>query len=199
MYRTTEPTKLRTSHLWVAMASMSNVTSTVATVLSAQSWKQTRAFQAIQNKETQIKYYTKMGSCDEVLQLVALESKPFGSESEKIIQEIFQLGPRTSTQNDATYKDKKIEIKSARYWSGKDECVWQHLEPEHDYDYALFALLDFHGWKIWGISKALLMGELREKKVVTFQGKQGWWVKKSAVLSYLTPITSVADLDAFIV
>ena len=182
------------------MAAMFNVTTTpIIGALSAQSWKHTRAFQAIQNKETQIKYYTKMGSCEEVLQLVALESKPFGSESEKIIQEIFNLGPRTSTQNDATYKDKKIEIKSARYWSGKDECVWQHLEPEHDYDYALFALLDFHGWKIWGISKAHLMGELREKKVVTYQGKQGWWVKKSAVLPYLTPITSIADLDAFIV
>ena len=77
--------------------------------------------------------------------------------------------------------------------------VWQHLEPDHDYEYALFALLDFHGWNVWGIKKSLLMGECREKKVVTFQGKQGWWTKKSAILPYLTPIKSKADLAAFIV
>lgn len=139
-----------------------------------------------------------MNSCEEVLQLVDLESKPFGSESEKIIQEIFQLGPRTSTQNDGTRNGKKIEIKSARYWAGKDDCVWQHLEPDHDYEYALFVLLDFQGWKVWGIKKSLLMGEMREKKIVTFQGKQGWWVRKSAVMQYLTPIKNISDLDVFI-
>ena len=74
-------------------------------------------------------------------------------------------------------RQKKIEIKSARYRVGKDDCVWQHLEPDHDYEYAMFTLLDFHGWKVWGIKKTLLMGEMREKKIVTFQGKQGWWVK----------------------
>lgn len=42
------------------------------------------------------------------------------------------------------------------------------------------------------------MGEMREKKIVTFQGKQGWWVRKSAILSYLTPIKNIEELDAFI-
>jgi len=139
-----------------------------------------------------------MQSCEEVLQIVDLDSKPFGSVSEKIIQEVFNLGPRTSTQNDGTRNGKKIEIKSARYWDSADECVWQHLEPEHDYDYALFALLDFQGWKVWGISKALLMGEMRDKKIVRYQGKQGWWVKKSAIVSHLTPIRTIAELDRLI-
>ena len=167
-------------------------------ILSAAFWKNTKTFQSIKDKETQIKYYKRMNSCEEVLQLVDLESKPFGSESEKILQEIFQLGARTSSQNDGTRLGKKIEIKSARYWAGKDDCVWQHLEPEHDYEVALFALLDFQGWKVWAIAKSVLMGEMRDKKIVTFQGKQGWWVRKSAVLSHLTPIRSVAELDAFL-
>lgn len=170
----------------------------VKDILSANYWKNTKTFKSIKEKETQIKYYKRMNSCEEVLQLVDLESKPFGSESEKIIQEIFNLGPRTSSQNDGTRHGKKIEIKSARYWAGKDDCVWQHLEPEHDYEYALFALLDFQGWKIWGIKKSFLMGELRDKKIVTFQGKQGWWVRKSAILPYLTVLNSIADLDRFI-
>jgi hypothetical protein len=62
----------------------------------------------------------------------------------------------------------------------------------------MFALLDFQGWKVWVIKKSLLMGEMRDKKIITFQGKQGWWVRKSAILSYLTPIHTIADLDAFI-
>lgn len=167
-------------------------------ILSAQFWKNTKAFECITEKETQIKYYKRMNSCAEVLQLVDLESKPFGSVSEKIIQEIFNLGPRTSTQNDGTRHGKKIEIKSARYWAGKDDCVWQHLEPDHDYEYVIFALLDFQEWKIWCIKKSFLMGELRNKKIITFQGKQGWWVKKSAILPYLTSINTISDLDSFI-
>jgi hypothetical protein len=173
-------------------------TSSTEDLLSANYWKNTKTFKSLKNKETQIKYYKRMKSCEEVLQLVDLDSKPFGSESEKIIQEIFKLGARTSTQNDGTRHGKKIEIKSARYWAGKDDCKWQHLEPDHDYEYALFALLDFQGYKIWGIKKSLLMGELRDKKIVTFQGKQGWWVTKSAILSYLTPIKNISELDTFI-
>jgi len=164
-------------------------------ILSSESWKNTAAFQSIQDKETQIKYYKKMNSSPEVLQLVELDSKPFGSQAEKIITEIFGLGPRTSTQNDATFKGKKIEIKAARYWAGKDDCVWQHLEPDHDYEYALFVLLDFQGWKVWGVKKSHLMGPMREQKIVTFQGKQGWWTRKAAILPHLTPIKSVADLE----
>ena len=167
-------------------------------ILSCGYWKNTKTFTSIKDKETQIKYYKRMNASAEVLQLVELESKPFGSESEKIISEIFHLGPRTSTQNDGTLNGKKIEIKSARYWAGKDDCVWQHLEPDHDYEFALFVILDFQGWKVWCIHKPLLMGELREKRVVTFQGKQGWWTRKSAILPYLTPIKSVAELQAFL-
>jgi len=73
--------------------------------------------------------------------------------------------------------------------------VWQHLEPNHDYDYVLFALLDFQDWKVWGIQKSILMGELVDKKIVTIQGKQGCWVKKSCILPYLTPIHTNQDLD----
>jgi hypothetical protein len=164
--------------------------------LLSEYWKNTAAFTTIHEKETQIKHYKRMNASPEVLQLVELESKPFGSVCEKIISELFGLGPRTSSQNDATLNGKKIEIKSARYWAGKDDCVWQHLEPDHDYDYALFVLLNFKGWKVWCIKKTDLM-DLRGK-IVTFQGKQGWWTKKSAILPHLTPIHTLADLQAFV-
>lgn len=167
-------------------------------VLSANYWKNTKTFKTIKTKETQIKYYKRMESCEEVLQLVSLESKPFGSSAENIIQAIFKMGPRTSTQNDGTRNGKKIEIKCARYWAGKDNCRWQHLEPEHDYDIAMLAVLDFQGWKVWCVQKSVLMGEMRDKKIVTVQGKQGCWVEKTAIEPYLTPIKNIAELDAFI-
>jgi hypothetical protein len=148
--------------------------------------------------EGQYSYYRRNGTCYELLALVALDPKRFGTAAEKIIRDLFQLEPTTSSQNDGTRLGKKLEIKCARYWMCKDNCRWEHLEPEHDYDYVLFVLLDFNGWKTWCIKKTVLMGEYREKKIVTYQGKQGWWVQKSAILSYLTEINNIQELDAFL-
>jgi hypothetical protein len=167
-------------------------------ILSMNYTAKTKAFKALEEKETQIKYYKKNNSTNEVMQLVELDSKPFGSICEKILCETFKLDKRTSSQNDASLNGKKIEIKTARYWAGKDDCVWQHLEPEHDYDVAMFVLLGFDNWKVWCINKSVLMGEMRDKKIVTFQGKQGWWTRKSAILPYLTPIANIDDLHKFL-
>lgn len=170
----------------------------VTDILSATSWSTTKAYRAMVSKETQRAYYSRMGCSEPVLQLVQLDSKPFGSEAEKILCEIFSLGKRTSTENDATRAGKKIEIKAARYWAGKDDCKWQHLEPDHDYDVVLFALLDFHGWKLWGLEKSVLMGPLRETGIVNKQGRQGYWATKSALLPHLIPLRSLTELDAFL-
>lgn len=166
--------------------------------LNSDSWKNTKAFQSLENKDNQATYYEKSGASPDVLTLVRLESKQFGSISEKILSEIFSLGPRTSTQNDATLAGRKIEIKCARFWAGSDNCRWQHLEQDHDYELVMFGLLGFHGWNIWCAWKSLLFGELREKGIVTYQGKQGWWATKSALLPYITPITCKTDLLNFI-
>ena len=166
-------------------------------LLSVTNWKHTKAFTSTR-RETQTQYYIRMNAAPEVIELVSLDSKPFGSVSEAMMAELFQMAPRTSTQNDGVFEGRKCEIKCARHWGGKDDSRWQHLEPEHDYEFALLALLDFHEWKVWCISKAHLMGELREKKVVTFQGKQGWWTLKSAIMPYLTPIHGLECLRKFV-
>ena len=88
------------------------------------SWKRSDAYLGIKDRETQLMYYERMGACKEVRKLVALDSKQFGTVSERIITELFQLQSRTSSQNDATKSGVKIEIKSARYWAGADHCVW---------------------------------------------------------------------------
>ena len=167
----------------------------VKNILTSSSWKTSNAFKNIGNKKTQTQYYLENNSTEEVMKLACLESKPFGSEVEKIIREILTLTNRTSTQNDATFNSKKIEIKAARYWAGKDNCKWQHLESNHDYNYVLFVLLDFTGFKIWGIKKTTLMKDLVDKKIVVKQGEQGYWTDKNKIISHLTVINNIKDLE----
>jgi hypothetical protein len=174
------------------------VATVAAPLLSVDNWKHTKAFTHNARRETQTQYYVRMNAAPEVIELVSLDSKPFGSVSETMMTELFQMAPRTSTQNDGVFEGRKCEIKCARHWAGKDDCRWQHLEPDHDYEFAMLALLDFHEWKVWCVTKAHLMGELREKKVVTFQGKQGWWTLKSAIMPYLTPIHGLECLRKFV-
>ena len=189
---------IRDSINGASASSTENASSPGPSFLSVDNWKHTKAFAQNKRRETQTQYYVRMEAAPEVIELVSLDSKPFGSVSESIVNELFQMAPRTSTQNDGVFEGHKCEIKCARYWAGKDECRWQHMEPEHDYEIAILAILDFHEWKVWCITKAQLMGELREKKVVTFQGKQGWWTLKSAIMPYLTPIRGLECLRKFI-
>jgi hypothetical protein len=167
-------------------------------LLSVDNWKHTKAFTQNKRRESQTQYYVRMNAAPAVVDLVSLDSKPFGSVGESIMTELFQMAPRTSSQNDGVFEGHKCEIKCARRWAGKDDCRWQHLEPDHDYAFAMLALLEFHEWKVWCITKAQLMDELREKKVVTFQGKQGWWTLKSAVMPYLVPIHGLECLRKFV-
>lgn len=177
---------------------LANQAAPTSPLLSVDNWKHTKAFTHNARRETQTQYYVRMNAAPEVIELVSLDSKPFGSVSETMMTELFQMAPRTSTQNDGVFEGRKCEIKCARHWAGKDDCRWQHLEPDHDYEFAMLALLDFHEWKVWCVTKAHLMGELREKKVVTFQGKQGWWTLKSAIMPYLTPIHGLECLRKFV-
>jgi hypothetical protein len=160
-------------------------------ILSSDFWKGTKAFKQIEKTLTRREYYEKNGAPKEVLRLVEMESKEFGSFMEKLIREIFEMGPRTCSENDATLDNVKIEIKAARYWAGKNNCRWQHLEETHDFEYALFVLLDFHRLIVWGIPKNILFGRLRTEKIVTPQGKQGFWTTKNEVLPYLKEIDSI--------
>ncbi len=166
-------------------------------LLSIDNLKNSNVFLNYKFKETQKDYYAKNNSPDEILKIVELESKAFGTFMENLVIDTFKLGKRTSSQNDATFNKKKIEIKSARYWSGNTDCKWQHLEPDHDYEYVLFVLLDFQCIKVWGISKKKIMDDLRKKKIITSQGKQGYWTCKDKIVEYLTPIGNLKELSSF--
>ncbi|MBR52202.1 hypothetical protein CMK19_00360, partial [Candidatus Poribacteria bacterium] len=122
-------------------------------------------------------YYQKRGAKKQILDIVKLENRKFGSFCEKLIRERLSLEKPLNSQHDAIYFEKKIEIKSARYWAGGTNCKWQHLEPEYDYEYILFVLVDFKEIAVWGGKKDDVFPYL------TKQGKQGYWVDKETLLS----------------
>lgn len=158
------------------------------------SWQNTDAFKCIDDKKQQLVYYMENKSSPEVLRLAGLASKSFGTITEKIICEIFSIQKRTSSQNDGVIMNRKVEIKTARYWSGKDDCKWQHIEPTHDYDFFIFGLLGFSELILWVITKENLM---KSQKLIK-QGEQGYWVTKSDILPHLTRIHSKLDMYNFI-
>jgi hypothetical protein len=165
---------------------------------SLKTWTQTNYFKNMEKKTTQLDLYLKKNSSLEIIQLVSMANKVFGTEMEGIFQEIFQLDPRENTQHDGIRNGKKIEIKSARWHATGEDCNWQHLEPDYDYEFVMFTLVDFTELKVWMITKKLLMGELRQLKIVSRQGQQGWTVTKGKLEKYLTPIQTIEELDNFI-
>jgi hypothetical protein len=165
--------------------------------LTVADWKRTAAARSVAETDSQFEYYKRHCEDEDILRMASMSSKQFGTFSEKIIAELMMLSPRTSSQNDGVCGGVKVEIKCARYWANGTDCKWQHLEPDHDYDVAVFVLLTFTGFEVWAIKKSTLMGDLRERKLVTHQGRQGWWTKKSSISTFLTPIHSASDLQTF--
>lgn len=169
-----------------------------------------QAMRNIKFKESQYDYYKKNTDDPDILSIVSMESKRFGSVSEQIIRGKLVISSTTDTTNDGCKNNKLFEIKSARYWAGTNDCKWQHLEFDYEYDFAIFGLLDFEGYKVYLISKKDLDKcrninrkntnriSLRRKKIVTHQGKQGWWCQKNHIIDYLTEITSVEQFDEII-
>jgi len=146
-----------------------------------------------------IEWYKEHGSDEKTLRIVSEENKRYGSVMEKIVLAIKLIGNRENSEHDGIKKNKKIEIKSSRYWSQSYNCRWQHIEKDHDYDCVLFVLLHFDGsLKIWGIEKSVLFGELIQKNILTKQAKQGWWCDKDDVIEYCKEIKTVDDLDSFL-
>jgi site-specific DNA-methyltransferase (adenine-specific) len=162
-------------------------------IFSCLNWKTKDSYTKFKKSITQYEYYQQNMSSSEVLDLVKLDSKTFGSICENIITEILQLSKRTSTQNDGTKDGVKFEIKTGRFLKGTDDCMWQHIEPDYDYDYLLCCLLNFDKFDVYYISKNTVI-ELIKTEIIKKQGKQGYICKKSNMEPYLTKIEKLEDL-----
>lgn len=156
----------------------------------------TKSFKLYKKKDSQIDFYKKNNSSPEIMKLVLNESKAFGSLMENIVSEIFGLEKRINSQHDGLFGDKKIEIKSARYWANTFDCKWQHIEPDDDWGTIILVLVGFNDVSCWSFQKDNLL-EMIENKIIKKQGKQGYWCEKSAIEKYLYPIKNKTDLENF--
>jgi len=168
--------------------------------------KTLETFQNQQKKETMYEFYVRHQADREILELVSLENKQFGTMMEKIAKELFHLEKATRTSYDSSIcngnNKLRIEIKSSRYWRSSNKIFfkWQHIMKEHDYDVLLFIGLDFHGMKVYAIAKKDMM-LLSDQNIVRQQGGaegQGMWATSEEISPYLTPISSTHDWFVFV-
>jgi len=162
--------------------------------LQLKSFTDTRVYKKLKGISGQEQQYREHGASEEVMKLVKLTSKTFGTVVEEMTRERWSLEDRTNVQHDALYKGKKIEIKSARYWAGTDDCRWQHLFPTYDYDILLLVLLDYTEFRYWVIKKETAFAT----QLITAQGDQGHWFQRSDMQPHLVPIHSLDDLNRFV-
>jgi len=144
---------------------------------------------------TQRSFYKKCGATDGILKIIDLNNKTFGSLAEDYIRENFELGPRTSDENDATVLGHKIEIKSAR--RGKNgSYFYQHIQLDYDYNFLLTTLLEPSGEFVCNIfKKEDILPHLKK------QGKnanQGYTLNQKVVGNYGHKIHTYKDLRQFI-
>lgn len=164
------------------------------------------SFQNRMQKETMYEFYVRHHATPEILELVSLENRQFGTMMENIIKEVFHLEKSTRTTYDGMLVNAsmklRIEIKSSRYWRSSKHVFfkWQHIMRDHDYHVLLLCGLDFHGIRVYAISKQNFM-RLLDQNIVRQQGGaegQGIWATSHEIGAYLTEICSGNDWFEFV-
>lgn len=161
---------------------------------------ETAAFKKLfsKSKSTQLEFYMKNNASADILSLIPLSNKAFGEGMQRIATEIFAMAASSDTGHDAVYRGVPIEIKSARYWSGKLDCKWQHIMTDHDYKWVLLGLVDFQDLKFWLVSKEAI---LANPDIFTQQGNaegQGRWCTMKKAVPLAHQVASREDLDRVI-
>jgi hypothetical protein len=135
----------------------------------------TNAFAGIQAGVTpQVDFYLKHNATPNIMKLVRLENKSFGTHLEKIAIELFKMRTSKTSRYDAIDTDgKRVEIKCARYWGKKYDAKWQHIMFEYEWDVLLVGLVDFNDVIWWELDRATV------QEFAKPQGHQGYWLSLS--------------------
>ena len=108
---------------------------------------------------TQYEYYATNTKDEHILSLARISNaKAYGSWMEKIHDEALGLVHDFSdTRWDSLDQDnKRVEQKSARFGGGDGDIrnpFWNHLKPEHPWDYTLLTFLNFQEIEVFYLSK----------------------------------------------
>ena len=149
---------------------------------------------------TQLGYYIENNASPEILKFVTLSNKAFGEQyMQGIAKDLFGLEKAGHTGHDLQLSGQKIEMKSSR-WGCRGSFKWQHIMQGHEYQYVMFALVDFQDIKFWIIKKDVI---LANPSLFQQQGGaegQGLWTpcmsarNMSRITDLCTPIHSREDL-----
>ena len=142
-------------------------------------------------------FYKQNGAPSEIVDLVALSNKRFGTDMETLVCNLTgcKKVPDTvgKTGWDCEHEATKNypEIKASRYWQGMTDWKWQHILADHEWSHVILAAVDFQEIKLFLLTKDTFM-TLMEKGIVTQQGGaggQGCWMKYQKAAAFLHPIT----------
>ena len=142
-------------------------------------------------------FYQRNGAPPEIVDLVALSNKRFGTDMETLVCNLTgcKKVPDTvgETGWDCEHEATKNypEIKASRYWQGVKDWRWQHILADHEWSHVILAAVDFQEIKMFLLTKDTFM-VLMEKGIVTQQGGaggQGCWMDYRKSAAFLHPIT----------
>ena len=168
--------------------------------------KNTKEFNKSKKKKSQKEYYEENDSPKEILKLVGMNPKAFGEKMQKIIIELLVLEKSNNSGYDARIDNKKIEIKSSRFWVNNGDFKWQHIMEEHTYDYLIFIGVNFTKFDVYLISKnrfveLKIITTSRGRYIVREQGgaeNQGLWANRNDIVQYLQKINTIEDFQKYI-
>ena len=189
---TLKPKKVRVSKKNVDYSTLGNIVD-LSTIEGFDSF--------IEDKETQLSFYERNNSTDNVLKLAALNNKTFGAAMEKIIRTVFNLSNPTKTTHDMCLLDYEFEHKSSKFWVSTNNWKWQHVMIGLDYDYLILSGLNFSGINSFIISKDEVLRLNESGLIVRQQGGgegQGLWFDYKDIAPYLTAIETTDDIINYI-
>ena len=163
---------------------------------------------------TQAAWYAENGASSEMVSLVALGNKAFGSAMEYLTCNIFECEKVKDVQGETGWdlcrNDSHIELKSSRLWRLKQKTLWrwQHVLPDHEWSYLMCAGVDIDKIRYFIVSKPQFMN-LISAGIVTQQGGaggQGCWFSSPDIIGKIhefkdsdkTGISFSKQLDIFI-
>lgn len=162
-------------------------------------------------KPNQLQRYEAKNSPDYIKKFIAIGGGPkMGVTLEKFARARFPcLQPRSKGKEESGYDhctvltDKTIpaEQKSSGHW-GEDDFTWQHVEPEHKWQYLLLCGIGYMEIKFWVMDRKTFNKLFSEGKITNQGNKkeesyQGTWFAYSDVKDFIFEIKTNDELVAF--
>ena len=152
-------------------------------------------------------FYRQNGSPEDIIKLVGLSNKRFGSVCEELVTNLVdgkqipdskgRSGWDMEFTTNPTTPPFRFEIKASRYWrSGKKSFFkWQHVLPDHEWSHLLLCAIDFDRMRLFALSKHQFMQLVTEGKITQQGGAsgQGCWFELKKIIDVATELSTEVD------